>query len=157
MSFANGSLWINKEFKGEYSDSSLNGLRLFFKGDIDESDRKYIYKFISFLRKKYFFPIRCKIFFCNQKNFLSFNRKDKCKGIFLQGDIEKKVYPSIYVSSKISKNWDKNDILLSICRLLTYYFQWYFYEDENRSSRSLEIEATKYAYYLVYEFLDLYN
>ena len=87
MSFANGSLWINKEFKGEYSDSSLNGLRLFFKGDIDESDRKYIYKFISFLRKKYFFPIRCNIFFCNQKNFLSFNRKDKCKGIFLQGDI----------------------------------------------------------------------
>ena len=36
---------------------------------------------------------------------------------------------------------------------LTHYFQWYFLEDEARTDRSLEVEAGKWARYLVAEYL----
>ena len=144
--------WINKEYKNCYLDSEKKGLRLHFEKSIYKDHVYEIKNFIKFLKKYYYFPIRCDLFFCNQINFLSFDRKKKCKGIFIKGEEKIKKYPKIYVPCKINSFWTMENVFLSIVRLLTYYYQWYFYEDEKRTNRSLEIEATKYANFLVEQF-----
>ena len=37
----------------------------------------------------------------------------------------------------------------NIIHELTHYFQWYFYEDKEKSNRSLEINANKWANYII--------
>lgn len=154
MKSTNGGVWIDREFKNEYDDSSKNGIRSKYSDKIPQSLRNEIKEFLTFIRKKYFFPIRINLFFCNTKNFLSYDRQHKVKGIFFKGDDETKKSPSAYIPCQITSNWNIIDIYSTIIRLLTYYFQWYFYEDEKRNSRSLEIEVTKYAHYIVYEYLE---
>lgn len=149
------AIWIDKEYKGLYKQElSKDGIRLFIDNKISSPVRIQIIKFIRFLRKNYYFPIRCKIYLCERKNFTSKDGKKRIKGIFFQGEIDKKTFPQIYVPCKTSKYWEIQDIYLSIVRLLTFYFQWYFFEDEKRSNRSLEIEATKYAYAIVFQYLN---
>lgn len=42
----------------------------------------------------------------------------------------------------------------TIAHELTHYFQWFFYEDMHRTNRSLEIEATRWAKYLLQQYLN---
>lgn len=154
MRLNNGGIWIDYEFKKEYQDSSKKGLRVFYSKKLNKECIEDIKKIINFLRKRYYFPLRCNLYIRNVKNFPSIEGKKTTKGIFFFGDEKQKKWPSIYVACELSSNWNITDIYYSIVQLLTYYFQWYFFEDNLRSNRSLEIEATKYASYLVYEYLD---
>ena len=154
MSLKTGGIWINYEYKKEYQDSLLRGLRARYSKELGEELIKKIKNFLTFLRKKYYFPLRCNMYFCNVDNFTSLDGNGKTKGIFLFGDDETKKTPSIYIACNVSNYWKIEDIYHSIAKVLTYYFQWYFLEDNHRSNRSLEIEATKYANYLVGEFVN---
>lgn len=153
MKKIDGGIWIDYEFKNEYQDSSLNGLVLNFSKELKREFIVKITRFIDYLQTKYYFPIRCNLYFENVRNFFSLYGKRKTKGIFLFGDAEKKTFPSIYVSCKITSHWSIEDVYYSTVKLLTYYFQWYFFQENSRTNRSLEIEATKYANYLVNIFL----
>lgn len=155
MKQRNGGIWIDYEYKKEYQDSSKKGLRVFYSKKLDKECIDNIKKFFNFLRKRYYFPLRCNIHIRNVKDFPSLNGIETTKGIFFFGDEEKKRFPSIYVACELSSRWNIVDVYYSIVKLLTYYFQWYFFEDNIRNNKSLEIEATKYARYLVDEYLNV--
>ena len=144
--------WIPREYANVYNDSKKRGLRCFFSDEIDLNTKEQVKKFINYLRKKYFFPIRCNIYFTNHIKYINGN-KEKCNGVFFEGDTNKT--PSIYIPCKITKKYSIENIYLGIAYLLTYYFQWYFYEDDKRTNRSLKIEATKHANYIVWNYLNI--
>lgn len=153
MKAITGGIWINKDCKAQYADSKKQGLRLLFHRDIPDDYVDEIKKYVKYLRKLYFFPIRCKVHFCYQESFLSNDRKHKRYGLFLYDENDEK-FPEIYVSIlEKGKLSELKYIIFSLNILITYYFQWYFYQDEERSYRSLEIEATKYAKYLTCDYL----
>lgn len=63
--------------------------------------------------------------------------------------------PCIYIAGYSSRTKGKNDliqILSNIAYFLTFYYQWYFYEFDKRSDRSLKIEATKWKNYILNEY-----
>ena len=150
-----GGIWIDYEYKKEYQDSSKKGLRVFYSKKLNKDCIDNIKKFLNFLKKRYYFPLRCNIYIRNVEDFPSLNGIETTKGIFFFGDEEQKKFPSIYVACELSSCWNIEDVYYSIVKLLTYYFQWYFFEDNIRSDKSLELEATKYARYLVDEYLNI--
>ena len=149
---------IAKEEQTLYSDSKLRGLRLHAQKDVLLEIREEVKVFLFWLRKKYFFPIRCIIALKSCPYFSRVNENDKDSYGDFYYDKNDKEYPEIWIATgEIRReNLDdrKNRILFLIVHELTHYFQWYFFEFEKRSYRSLEIEANKWARYLLQEFYD---
>ena len=140
---AKNFLWVTNTAENIrfYSDSAPKfNISLHFASAIDDSTKKHICNFVRYLRKEFFFPIRCNIYFCNQKKFHS-SKGGYCYGIFYSNEESKgRIYPQIYIPA----NMDLYSVYHSLSHELTHYFQWYFLE-ENRSDRSLEVQASKYA------------
>ena len=108
---------------------------------IDPKTKKCICSFVRYLRKEFYFPIRCNVYFCNQEKFRS-SKGGYCYGVFISYDeSNKRPYPQIYIPTKQCLR----QIYHSLCHELTHYFQWYFFDDKNKTDRSLEIQASKYA------------
>ena len=146
-------MWIEKSEKEFYNDSDAKGLRLFFEDGISEEEKKWCKQFCRWLTKKYWFPIRCKIFFSSMVKFKS-QKRGFCDGIFYSNEEYKTFhYPSIYIATKFVQEDDKYYRIFALAHELTHYFQWYFYEYETKSKRSLEIMATRWANYIVDEYL----
>ena len=144
-------LWIQKSNKIEYENSAkASGLRLKFYSDIYVRDKQLCLNFCNYLRKNYFFPIRVYISFVAQDKF-----KDPVDGHIYYGifypnnECQRKIYPRIFIAAKTYNKYDEYNLLLTIAHELSHYYQWYFFEDEKRTDRSLEIEANKWAKYLV--------
>ena len=147
------SCWIDIDCKEYYLDSKKQGLRIVPRKDVDADTKKIIFEYICFLRKKYFFPIRCYVYLTNNRRYKSMD-KGYCYGSFFPGEENKSKLPSIYLPCLIEKNNDSiKSLLFNLTCLLTYYYQWYFMLEKDRTHRSLEIEATKMASFLV----DLYS
>ncbi len=149
--------WIDKEDRKYYKDSAkASGIRYKFYNygnDFDEHTMEAVKKFIVFLRKKYYFPIRLNILFCDTQAFRHHIDNHTYYGAFYSMDDEKrKIYPRISIASKVTKNNTLEDILFALAHEITHYYQWYFLEEDKRTSRSLEIEANKWSRYIV----DLY-
>ncbi len=105
------------------------------------------------MRKNYYFPIRLNILFCDTRVFRHHIDNHPYYGAFYNMDDEKrKVYPKISIAARVAKNNSLEDVLFALAHEITHYYQWYFLEDEKRTNRSLEIEANKWANYI----LDLY-
>ena len=149
--------WIDYEFKSYYLDSSKRGLRIIKDKNINLRKANFICEYLKFLRKRYFFPLRCYIHLTAGNKYKSANNK-YCYGIFFPGDEKKKTFPSIYLPIGSEDTFYNNlDDIFQLTKLLTYYYQWYFLQDKKRSNRSLEIEATKMASRLVEEFEEYIN
>lgn len=149
--------WIDKEYKNEYKNSAkTSGIRYGFYTygiEFNKDTINNIEKFISFLRKHYYFPIRLNILFCNTKCFKHNIDNHIYYGSFYSMDNEKrKVYPRISIAAMVNKHNSINDVLFTLAHEITHYYQWYFLEEDKRTSRSLEIEANKWSKYI----LDLY-
>ena len=144
------TFWIEKQYKKEYINSAkLTGIRYKFAKDFDEATKIEIKKFISFIRKYYYWPIRLNISFYNESYFKSKVDGHKYYGVFFNGDEKQKRYPKTCVAGKVN---DKNlidDVLHAVAHEITHYFQWYFLEEDKRTDRSLEIEANKWAMYVL--------
>lgn len=151
-------MWIDKEEKTSYSDSKLSGIRLCTQKNVLPAIREEVKVFLFWLRKRYFFPVRCNIKLKSSPYFLSADKNDKDTYGDFYYDKNDKEYPEIWIATgKIRReNLDdrKNRILFTILHELTHYFQWYFFEFEKRTDRSLEVEANKWARYLLQEFYD---
>lgn len=149
--------WIEKEDKKYYLNSAkASGIRYKFYDygyDFDECTIEAINKFIVFLRKNFYFPIRLNILFSNTQFFRHHIDNHKYYGAFYSMDDEKrKVYPRISVASKVTKNNPLEDVLFILAHEITHYYQWYFEDEDKRTDRSLEIEANKWSRYI----MDLY-
>mgnify|MGYP003295604893 CR=1 FL=1 len=92
MKWKNGGIWINYEYKKDYQDSSQKGLRVIYSKKIDNECIGNLKKFINFLRRRYYFPIRCNIYIRKVDDFPSLTGIKTTKGIFLFGDEEQKNY-----------------------------------------------------------------
>ena len=146
--------WIEKEHKTYYRDSAkASGLRYKFYdygNEFDEYTIGEIKKFITFLRKYYFFPIRLNILFCNTQGFRHHIDNHTYYGAFYSMDDEKRrIYPRISIASKITESNSLEDVLCVLAHEITHYYQWYFLEEDKRTDRSLEIEANKWSKYIV--------
>lgn len=147
--------WIDLKFKEYYNNScSKQGIVLHFPKEIDKVFRHNCIDFINFLRKRYFFPIRCNIHFLLQEKFPSQQKGKICYGIFYSNsDYKNEKLPSIHIAAKPTVRETQEPemflylIFFAVAHELTHYFQYYFFEDEKRSNRSLEIEANRYGRY----------
>lgn len=151
MSKNKDSIWIDREFLQTYKQDNVKcGLRIVCDDKIDNSSVLRIKNFLMWIRKKFCFPIKCSVFLKNQAKFRSNNGKGFCQGIFFTPEELRKgaKYPCIYVAA----NTDLRYLEFTILHELTHYFQWYFLQDETRTDRSLEIEANRYAYWLLNEY-----
>lgn len=145
-------MWILKEEKYLYNDSKVQGLRLHFCEGVQLNNKETCKAFCHWLQKKFFFPIRCNIIFSPLKKF---KRKTKggCYGVFFSNkEYAFKRYPQIYIATNFKSKEDEYSCLITIAHELTHYYQWYFYEDEKSTERSLEIMANKWARYIVWEY-----
>ena len=145
-------MWIEFSEKQSYTNSSkLTGLRITFDKRIDNGRKQEVKKFADWLRKRFYFPIRCSIHICYCSYF------EKCKqcdwetdGAFYYKD---NCFPTISIAGyprRKSKDIDFHiQIQARIAYYLTFYFQWFFYEFEKRTDRSLRIEATKWQNYIM--------
>ena len=140
---AGNFLWVTKTEENIrfYSDSAKkSNLSIHFAYAIDPDTKKSICKFVRYLRKEFFFPIRCNVYFFDCEKFHS-KRGGYCYGIFFSNEESGgRIYPQIYIPS----NMELYFVYRSLCHELTHYFQWYFLDD-NKSDRSLEIQAGNYA------------
>lgn len=149
----NFSSWIDLDCKPYYLDSKKRGLRVITHDGIDEDIINGVRDYLCFIRKKYFFPIRCNVHLTNNEKYRS-SKKGFCSGVFFPGTEAPKHYPCIYLPAK--QLTDKQNLpqrLFDLTCLLTYYYQWFFECEKKYSHRSLEIEATKAATFLVNEYL----
>ncbi len=144
-------LWITKteENLQFYSDSApKSNLSLHFASDIDSNTKKNICKFVRYLRKEFYFPIRCNVYFSNQEKFHS-SKGGYCYGLFFSNEESNwRIYPQICIPA----NHPLYTTYHSLSHELTHYFQWYFFDDKKKSDRSLEIQASKYANRIVEEY-----
>lgn len=147
-------MWIKNEDKKNYIDSKVNGLRLIFLDGVSNVERASCKSFCDWLKRKYWFPIRIYIVFVPQKKFKSLDDGHYYYGIFYSNLADKRFkYPRICVAVHCKSDEDVQNCYFTIAHELTHYFQWYFYEDEKCSSRSLEIGANKWARYIVDNYL----
>ena len=151
-------MWVDKKDRAFYDDSKLKGIRLYFGKGVLPEIREEAKVFLSWLRKSYFFPIRCVIKIKNVPYFRSANANDKDSYGDFYYDKNDKENPEIWIAAgrvrKENLENRKKRILFTLSHELTHYFQWYFFEFENRTDRSLEIEANRWARYLLQEFYD---
>lgn len=147
------NIWIDKEFKKEYIGSAKQaGIRIKYDNEINLELICEYKEFIKWLRNKYYFPIRINVFFYDVYKFKSKKDGHTYYGVFFEGENnKKKIYPQIHLAAKTNK---VEDVLFGLIHELSHYFQWFFYEDNKRSDRSLEIEANKYAKYILFRYYD---
>ena len=149
-------MWIDKQYKALYDDSELKGIRLFFGKSLLPEIRVEVKTFVSWLRKSYFFPMRCIIKIKNVHYFFRKDVNDKDSYGDFYYDKDDKEYPEIWIAAGRVRRENlenrKRRVLFTLSHELTHYFQWYFLEFEKRTDRSLEIEANRWAYYLLQEF-----
>lgn len=146
-------MWIDKKDKSLYSDSKYHGIRIHFYDEFPVEDIKKIRRFGKWLSGKYWFPIRCNIYIVAQKKFQSIDDGHVYYGIFYSNEDNRK-YPCICIANEFKNSDDEYNCYFAIVHELTHYFQWYFYELENKSSRSSEIMANKWARYITCEYLN---
>lgn len=161
------SIWIPKECKDFYSIScEASGIVLQFRdADISKLLRKECISFCKWLRKSYYFPVKCKLIFEHCSSYKS-NLCDRngAVAVFNMPKVDEDenidTYPEIHVAvasfpSELKK-YGMYKSVLYYCSLiaheLTHYYQWYFYETDKRSKRSLEIESNRWARWLESEY-----
>lgn len=155
-------VWIDKEFKKIYFNESENGLRINFSEYIVQELKEKIIDFIKFLRRRYYFPIRCTIFIePNNGFFEKENSTKKTIGDFYYYEDHIKNNPFIWIATGKyhyvpinKKDTEMKNILFTITHELTHYYQWFFMEIDKRTDRSLEIEANRWANYLLEEYFE---
>ncbi len=142
--------WIDKEYK-KYYKSSGKAVGIRYKtNEIDSFVLERLGSFVSFLRKKYYFPIRLNVLFCNTSCFRHHIDNHVYYGAFYSMDDEKRmVYPRISIAAKVTDTNTMENIFFTLAHEITHYYQWYFIEDEKRTSKSLEREANKWAEYIL--------
>lgn len=148
-------LWIEKENKRKFISGKKTGILVKYDDSLCIEDKRECDLIINFLVSNYYFPFRLTIWFTDDVKYKSFADGHSYYASFYKGEIinNRFHYPKIAIAAKTNKYKSIYDISFSVFHEITHYYQWFFYEDEDRTDRSLEIEANRYAYYI----RDLYN
>lgn len=150
-------LWIEQKLKPQclqYS-SVCTGIRISYDDNIDTELIEQTNDLVKYLRKNYYFPIRCNIAVTNHKRYYSAKDGHIYYGIFYDNANaypKRKLYPRIAVAGQLWKHNSIADVHFTLLHELTHYFQWFFAEDKDRTDRSLEIEANRWSNYIFHCF-----
>ena len=157
-------MWIEIKDKKEYNTYNKKGMRLHFCSGVNQTIKVAFKIFCKWLRKHYFFPVRVDVKIKRHSAFVSKDSKNKsgvAGGFYYTSDNVESDSPDIWIATGIfNKCKDEKkehtifDILFTVTHELTHYYQWFFGEFNKRTDRSLEIEATKWGHWLIYEFID---
>lgn len=150
-------LWIERKDRKKCLDPSARatGLRIKFSSGLDRCVIDNINALIRYLRKEYYFPVRCNILITDNKCYRSAVDGHRYYGIFYDNEDlykNRNIYPQIAVAAQIYKHLTISDVMFTLLHELTHYYQWLAGEND-RSDRSLEIEATKWANYILSEYM----
>ena len=149
-------LWIDRKERQKclaYT-ARATGIRVRYASKIDALVIDSVNSLISFLRKRYFFPVRCNLYFTNHERYHSQEDGHVYYGIFRDNEKaypNRAIYPEIFIAAKLNRHWAVEDIMLTLLHELTHYYQWFFDEYKDRSGRSIEAEATKWANWILSE------
>ncbi|MCI5746019.1 MAG: hypothetical protein MR270_07050 [Erysipelotrichaceae bacterium] len=144
--------WINKEFKELYCDNYISGVKLIVNSNIPKEINDYLRYVVNWVRKRYYFPIRYIINFKNNEFFVDKNGQNKTYDDFYIPNLDKFELPISWISTHYYlKEFKKYGLSFKCKRVLfqllithmTYYYQWYFFDDKNRSQRTNKTEITK--------------
>jgi len=132
---------------------------LTFDKRIDEKLKSGLKNFASWLRENYYFPIRCDVHVGYYKSYKGLDGDSVVGGFYYydegKGIVDK--LPTICMAGLPTRRFLNRDYLermiWELAYHLTKYYQWYFLEINERSERSLKIEATKWANYITGEYI----
>lgn len=139
--------------------SSKMGMQLKFDSEIDSEVRKVCKAFAAFLRKEYFFPIRLQV--CVKKTSEIIDADgNKVISTLQKNEDDYTIQPRIFVAvgkyAKFCSKWGREEalknILITIGRELTYYFQWINAVELTPVGKKRQ--ATRYARKVVNEFIE---
>ena len=149
-------LWIERKERQKclaYT-ARATGIRVRYASKIDALVIDNINALISFLRKRYFFPVRCNLYFTDHERYHSQEDGHAYYGIFRDNEKaypNRSIYPEIFVAAKLNQHSTVEAIMLTLLHELTHYYQWFFDEYKERSNRSIEAESTKWANWILSE------
>lgn len=150
-------LWIDRKDRKrcvKYS-AKATSIRVKYENGIDPLLIDQVDALADYLRKRYYFPVRCNIHITDHKSYRSDSDGHIFYGVFYDNkDVyrKRKLYPEIYVAGRLYRSSSIEQILYTILHELSHYYQWFFDEIRDRTDRSIEIEATKWARIILEEY-----
>ena len=160
-------MWIEKKYKDDYKVCDTIGIKWNFENDIVKSLRRECIVFLKWLQKEYWFPIKVEVNLLNSSNFFENKKNSKLITTTFSyqpkwDSSDKKIFPQVYIAmgnhDKWIKKYDLKEVLYNhfnnISHELTHYFQWFFYQFEKRTDRSLDIEANRWGHYLANNYIE---
>ena len=149
MRNTSGNLWILRKGSDLHRDrAAATGLRVRYADGIDKEIRTNLDSLIRYLRRLYFFPVRCNVFITNHQSYRSERDGHVYYGVFYDNEgiyPKKKLYPEIYVAGRVRERFEIEHIMFTLLHELSHYYQWVGDREKGRSDRSIESEATRWA------------
>lgn len=148
--------WIMMEEKEPYIDScKYTGVRSHFDKDIDDKTRTEITRLLRYLAERFYFPIRFNLYFSDKEYFVHPRDGHRAYSVFYGNEgTKRKIYPQLYVPAKESDGNLLLEILFYVCYGVAQYYQWFFNEEEIKTDKKLDKEASDEADYYVKEFFE---
>ena len=162
MPTRSSNLWIERKDRPQYLSytATATGLRVRYADRLDPLVVDNINALIAFLRKRFFFPVRCNIYLTNHKRYSSQTDGHLFYGIFYDNEkvCEKKyIYPQIFVAADLHRHLTVEDVMFTLLHELTHYYQWLFDAENGRSDKCVEAEATKCANRILEDFKEAHT
>ena len=149
MRNTSGNLWILRKGSDLHRDrAAATGLRVRYADGIDKEIRTNLDSLIRYLRRLYFFPVRCNVFITNHQSYRSERDGHVYYGVFYDNEgvyPKKKLYPEIYVAGQVRERFEIEHIMFTLLHELSHYYQWVGDREKERTDRSIESEATRWA------------
>jgi len=126
-------IWTIDNWKSNYDLTDINhrtGVRLKCEKNVDIEVKRACKEFLSWLRKKYFFPIRVPVYIKAAKQIKAVDGKMVSATCFLPFNMHEEPYIRISagdyqeIKEEIGKDNALAAILGSVAHELTHYFQW---------------------------------
>ena len=150
------TLWIMRKDRHLYRDRAPStGLRVRYADAIDDRIRTNLDGLVRYLRRFYFFPVRCNVYVTNHSSYQSEYDGHKYYGVFYNNEgiyKKKKLYPEIYVAGKVDKLFAIERVMFLLLHELSHYYQWIGDREKGRTDRSIESEATRWANRILEEY-----
>ncbi len=131
-----GNLWIFRKDSNLHRDrAAATGLRVRYADGIDREIRTNLDSLIRYLRRLYFFPVRCNVYITNHESYRSEHDGHVYYGVFYDNEgvyPKKKLYPEIYVAGRVRERFEIENIMFSLLHELSHYYQWVAEREPNQ-------------------------
>lgn len=125
------NIWTSKRWKKVYAEKSVrSGIRLSIDKNVDPEVRRAIKEFTAWMRKRYSFPIRVRVYVKSSERIKALDGDMVCGTIFMPDSLYVEPYIRLAAGdySDLEAEIGKDNALAAIiCTLIhevTHYYQW---------------------------------